>query len=104
MRQRTILLDDQLDDAATRALARDLVRLGADARPMLEAGRVVAFAAVLDEEAASRMAKKTGVARVLSAPEPHPLAGHRGGGPRVVRVRAGSARDHVEIGGDAPVV
>ncbi len=104
MRQRTILLDERLDDAATRGLARDLVRLGVEARPLHERDRVVGFVAVLDDEGAARMAKKTGVCRVLSAPSPHPLAGHRGGGPRVVRVRAGSARDHVEIGGDAPVV
>jgi 3-deoxy-7-phosphoheptulonate synthase len=107
MRQRTILLDEHADDATIRGLARDLVRLGAEGRPLEDAGRVVAFNAVLDDEATARLSTKRGVARVLSAPEPHPLAGHRGGRAgrtRVVRVRAGSARDHVDIGGDLPVV
>ena len=103
-RHRTILLHDHADDATVREIARELVRMGVEARPMQERERVVAFSGVLDDEATARLTRKAGVARVLSAPDAHPLAGHRGGPTRSVRVRAGSARDHVEIGGDVPVV
>ncbi|GAC1528299.1 MAG: 3-deoxy-7-phosphoheptulonate synthase [Polyangiales bacterium] len=110
MRTRTLLLCDDADDAVARGVARDLVRLGAEARSLEEltggARRIRGFTVVLDDEATVRLSRRAGVARVLSTPDPHPLASKRGGGPRVVQVRpsAASPRDRIEIGGDSPVV
>ena len=110
MRTRTILLCEDADDVVARAVAAELVRLGAEGRPLAElvdgVRRVRGFTVVLDDEATARIAHRAGVARVLSTPDPHPLASKRGGGPKIVHVRpsAASSRDRIEIGGDNPVV
>jgi len=103
MRLRTILLHDDADERVARAVAADLVRLGAEAKRLDDSGRTRAFAAILDDDDASRIAKKNGVFRVLSAPQATPLAGRRSGVVRTVIVPL-SGRDRLEIGGDEPVV
>ena len=106
MRARMFLLADDADAEVAKSIAQELVRVGAEARALEEFGRIRAFSAMLDDESAAHIARRRGVARVLSTPSAHPLSGHRGGTTREVHVRvgAGSARDHVVIGGDHPVV
>ena len=103
MRLRTIVLTDDADDATARALAADLVRLGADARPLQNAGKTCGFVASMDDDDAATVARKRGVARVLSTSHASPLASRRTGVVRSVVVRL-RGRDVIEIGGDTPVV
>lgn len=103
MRTRTILLLDDVDETRVRAIAADLVRLGIEAKKLEEGGRTRGFVAVVEDEDAAKIAKMSGIFRVLSAPSPSPLASRRSGVVRTVVVRL-SGRDRLEIGGDAPVV
>jgi 3-deoxy-7-phosphoheptulonate synthase len=99
LRARIVVVERSADP---QAIVAELVRLGGDPKTLEGDDGERAFAVTLDDAGARRIARKSGVARVLSQPSPHPRSARRGETTRIVRVRAG--RDTVEIGGGVPIV
>ncbi len=104
MRTRTILFDDGLSPDAVRSLSADVVRAGGEPKPLIDGERVAGLTAVLDDHDAAHLARRPGVARVLSAACPYPRVARSGPGTRLVEIAVGRGKDRVAIGSDEPVV
>jgi 3-deoxy-7-phosphoheptulonate synthase len=106
LKPRIFLLSQNVDDATLRAIGQDIVRAGGEPRTLCDGPSPRAFAATLDDDATSWIARRQGVDQVLTTPSPHPLAARKGEGTRVVTIPLGGAhtRDRVQIGGARPVI